>query len=59
MVCKGKTFRLYPDLSVTLSRKRAAFRSVKAALYQKGIQFRLRKSYETSMFESPADAEAF
>lgn len=39
---KGKALRFYPDLSASLSKKRAAFKTgVNAALYQKGICFRL------------------
>lgn len=67
MLYKGHALRLYPDLSANLSRKRAAYKTVKSALYKKGIQFRLlyparlRVSYggETLMFETPLDAEAF
>ena len=67
VVYQGNTLRFYPDLSAGLSKKRAAFKNVKGALYQKGIQFRLlyparlRVTYgeETLMFETPADAEAF
>lgn len=67
MQYKGHALRLYPDLSANLSKKRAAYKNVKSALYQKGIQFRLlyparlRVSYggDTLMFETPSEAEAF
>ena len=67
MLYNGHSLRLYPDLSANLSKKGAAYKTVKSALYKKGIQFRLlyparlRVSYggETLMFETPLDAEAF
>ncbi|KAL2092687.1 hypothetical protein ACEWY4_012485 [Coilia grayii] len=67
VVFQGHTLRFYPDLSTQLSKKRVGFKNVKAALYQKGIQFRLlyparlRVTYggETLIFDTPADAETF
>ncbi|XP_078134293.1 potassium channel, subfamily K, member 16-like [Sander vitreus] len=67
MQYKGHALRLYPNLSANLSRKRVAYKNVKSALYQKGVQFRLlyparlRVSYggETLMFETPLEAKAF
>lgn len=67
VVYEGNTLRFYPDFSAHLSKKRAAFKNVKAALYQKGIQFRLlypaslcvTYGGETLMFETPAEAETF
>lgn len=64
---KGKALRFYPDLSASLSRKRAAFKTAKATLYQKGIPFRLlyparlrvTHGNETLVFDTPAEAEAF
>ncbi|KAL7878759.1 hypothetical protein AOLI_G00097330 [Acnodon oligacanthus] len=64
---KGKPLRIYPDLSAGLSKKRAAFKNIKAALYEGGIQFRLlyparrRVSYEgeNHNFDMPGDAEVF
>ncbi|KAJ7997131.1 hypothetical protein DPEC_G00225780 [Dallia pectoralis] len=64
---KGHALRLYPDLSANLSKKRAAYKNIKSALYQKGIQFRLlyparlRVSYggDTLLFETPPEAETF
>lgn len=63
MQYKGRALRLYPVLG---AKKRAAYKNVKSAPYQKGIPFRLlypaglRVSYggETLMFETPSDAEA-
>lgn len=67
MTYEDHTVRFYPDLSAHLSKKRAAFKNVKAALYKKGIEFsllhpaRLRVYHggETLLFETPAEAEAF
>lgn len=64
---KQHTLRFYPDLSASLSKKHAVFKNVKAAGYQKGIQFRLlyparlRVTYggKTLLFKTPSDAEAF
>ncbi len=64
---RGKTLRVYPDLSAALSKKRAAFKNIKTMLYQKGIRFRflyparLRFTHdgETFTFESPSEAETF
>ncbi|KAJ8395955.1 hypothetical protein AAFF_G00026630 [Aldrovandia affinis] len=62
-----KALRMYPDLSAILSKKRAAFNTIKAALYQKGIRFRLmhpvrlRVSFggETLTFDTPTEAHSF
>lgn len=59
---KGKALRFY-----LLSKKRAPFKTVKAALYQKGIPFRLlyparlrvTHGSETLVFDTLAEAEAF
>lgn len=67
LLYEGKPLRIYPDLSANLSKKRAAFKSVKAAFYERGIEFRLlyparlRVSYEgeSHIFDTPGDAEAF
>ncbi|KAI4895732.1 hypothetical protein NFI96_005495 [Prochilodus magdalenae] len=64
---KGNTLRFYPDLSVALSKKRAAFKSVKADLYKKGIKFKLKYPARLEVthrgksltFETPPEAEAF
>lgn len=63
VIYKENNLMFYPDLSAHLSKKRAAYKDVKAALYQKGIQFRLlyparlRVTYGGKT--SPADAETF
>lgn len=68
MIFEEHTVRFYPDLSAHLSRKRAAFKNIKAALYRKGIKFnllypaRLRVHYgedEPHIFDTPDEAEEF
>ena len=67
MKYQGRDLRVYPDLSTALAKRRAAFKPVKGALYQKGVQFRLlyparlRIMFkgESHIFNSPEDAMAF
>ena len=64
---KNSTLRIYPDFSVSLSRRRAEFNDIKQALYKKGIKFQLlypaclRVSFggNTLKFDTPEDAKAF
>ncbi len=64
---KGNAVRIYPDLSVALSKKRALYKGIIQSLYQKGIRFqllypaRLRVTFEeqTFIFNSPEEAKQF
>ncbi len=64
---KGNAVRIYPDLSVALSKKHALYNGIKQSLYQKGIRFqllypaRLRVTFEeqTFIFNSPEEAKQF
>ncbi|CAI5682234.1 unnamed protein product [Oreochromis niloticus] len=64
---QGATLRIYQDVSVLLAKKRAAFNSVKQALYQKNVRFhllypaRLRVMHgdDRLTFDSPDEAQQF
>ena len=64
---KGSKLRIYPDLSVGLAKKRAAFKDVKQRLYEKNVRFsllypaRLRVHFDdqTFIFSSPEEAQEF
>ncbi|KAL7837361.1 hypothetical protein SRHO_G00270720 [Serrasalmus rhombeus] len=64
---RGHKMRIFSDYSADLSRRRAAFRDIKAALYSKGIRFRLvfparlHVDFEgwTVTFDAPEVAQAF
>ncbi|KAL6476367.1 hypothetical protein MHYP_G00148660 [Metynnis hypsauchen] len=64
---RGSKLRVYTDLSVALSRKRAAYKDNKRTLFEKGVCFlllypaRLRLNYnnETLTFDSPEEALKF
>lgn len=63
----GSELRVYPDISATLAKKRAAFNAVKNSLYLKGIKFRLlhparlQVSFQNDnlYFDSPRKAQDF
>ncbi|KAI4895056.1 hypothetical protein NFI96_004993, partial [Prochilodus magdalenae] len=67
LIFKGHRIRIFPDYSTELSRRRAAFRPIKATLFQKGFRFallypaRLRVIVNgaTRIFESPEAARKF
>lgn len=67
MKYQGKLVRIYPDLSVNLSKKRASYNGIKQSLYQKGIRFqllypaRLKVTFndETFTFNTPEEAKQF
>lgn len=64
---RNATQRIYPEFSVSLSRRRAEFKDIKQALYGKGIKFQLlypailRVTYNghTFKFNTPEEAKAF
>lgn len=64
---QGVTLRMYQDYSAALSRKRADFKGVKQAFYNKGIKFRLRypavlrvfHEGNTFNFKTPKEARAY
>lgn len=64
---QGISLRIYPDLSITLTKRRSAFNNVKGALYQKGVSFRhlfpacLKVTFkgESHLFKTPEEAWAF
>lgn len=63
----GCVLRVYPDISASLAKKRAAFNGVKNSLYRDGIKFRLlhparlQVSFRngTYMFDTPQKAQDF
>ncbi len=64
---RNATLRIYPDFSVSLSRRHADFKDIKRALYVKGIKFQLlhpatlRVTFNgsTFKFDTPEEAKAF
>lgn len=64
---QGAPIRVYQDVSTTLAKKRAAFNSIKQALYQKNIRFhllyparlRVMCGDDVLTFDSPDEAQKF
>ena len=67
MSFRGQNIRFFQNYSADLSRRRAAFRAVKAALYKEGVRFnmlypaRLRVVSKdgSKIFKTPEAARAF
>lgn len=64
---QNATLRIYPDFSVSLSRRRAEFNDIKQALYVTGIKIqllypailRVTLNRKTFKFNTPVEAKAF
>ncbi len=67
LIFQGHRINIYPDLSASLARQRAAFNAVKSSLYRRKIRFGLRYparlqvefNGEILFFNTPKEAQAF